>query len=253
MKYFSLFIFLASTLTYSQTIDLNNWVENKKSIDRYKHPQNEISYTIVKDSIDYKIEEQTSSNIISDSVPFSDEFIESKIGKNYGGRMVKKVFNGYFLSYLNGEHGSDFYFISNDGKKAYEIESIRHAKYFFELDGNLFVACGLSHLALSRGFIYSLKFKRKWKATYVENLEVDPKIVFKHIEKIYIITSEKMFRVSPDASLKMVLTFPFNLGIFYPTASVIIKNDLYIAMRSGLLKVKNFENNPTYHWLKEKE
>lgn len=252
MKLFSLLLFLVSTLTYSQSIDLNKWVENKKAIDRYKHPQNNISYIIIEDSLNYRIAKQTSPTRIGDSIPFSDEFIESKIGKNYGGRIVKKVFNGYFLSYLNGEHGSNFYFISNDGKKAYEIESIRHAKYFFELEGELFVACGLSHLASSRGSIYTLKFKRKWKANYVENLEADPEIVFKHFQKTYIITFEKMLSVNQDASLKTILIFPFNIGIFYPTSSVIIKNDLYIAMRSGVLKVKNFSYKPTFHWLEEK-
>ncbi len=253
MKFLSLILFLASTITYSQTIDLNNWVENKKLIDKYKHPQNEISYVIIKDSLNYVISKQTSPTTIGDSIPFSDEFIENKIGENYGGRIVKKVFNGYFLSYLNGEHGSDFYFISNDGKKAYEIESIRHAKYFFEVEGNLFVACGFSHLASSRGSIYSLKFKKKWKATYVENLEASPKIVFKHLQSTYILTHEKMFRVNQDASFNAVLTFPFNIGIFYPTSSVIIKNDLYIAMRSGVLKVKSFSYKPTFHWLEEKQ
>ncbi|MEG0917611.1 MAG: hypothetical protein RSF68_11420 [Myroides sp.] len=252
MKFFSLLLFLITPLTYSQTIDLNNWIENKKSIDRYKHPQNEVSYIIIEDSINYRIAKQTSPTIIGDSIPFSDEFIESKIGKNYGGRIVKKVFNGYFLSYLNGEHGSDFYFISNDGKKSYEIESIRHAKYFFELDGELFVSCGLSHLALSRGSIYKLKFKRKWKATYVENLEAAPEILFKHLQNTYIITHEKMLTINQDTSLNTILTFPFNIGIFYPTSSVIIKNDLYIVMRSGVLKVKNFSYKPTFHWLEEK-
>mgnify|MGYP000950037183 CR=1 FL=1 len=253
MKFFSLILFLASTITYSQTIDLSNWVDNKKSIDKYKHPQNEISYIIIKDSLNYIISKQTSPTIIGDSIPFSEEFIESKIGKNYGGRIVKKVFNGYFLSYLNGEHGSAFYFISSDGNKVYEIESIRHAKYFFELEGKLFVACGLSHLASSWGSIYSLNFKRKWKAAYIENLEADPKIVFKNFQNTYIVTYEKMFRVNQDASLNTVLTFPFNLGIFYPTSSAIIKNDLYIAMRSGVLKVKNFNYKPTFHWLEEKQ
>lgn len=51
MKIFCLLLFLASTLSYSQTIDLNNWVEIQKSIDRYKHPQNETSYIIIKDSV----------------------------------------------------------------------------------------------------------------------------------------------------------------------------------------------------------
>ena len=90
----------------------------------------------------------------------------------------------------------------------------------------MFVACGFSHLASSRGSIYSLKFKKKWKATYVENLEASPKIVFKHLQSTYILTHEKMFRVNQDASFNAVLTFPFNIGIFYPTSSVIIKNDL---------------------------
>lgn len=251
MKYFSLLLILTSTLIYSQNIDLKNWVENKKKIDKYKHPQNEISYIIIEDSINYRITKQTSPTIIGDSIPFSNEFIESKIGKNYGGRIVKKVFNGYFLSYLNGEHGSGFYFISNDGKKAYEMELIRHAKYFFDLEDELFVACGLSHLASSRGSIYKLKFKRKWKATYVENLEADPKIVFKHLKNTYIITYEKMLRVNKGASLTTVLTFPFNIGVFYPTSSVIIDKDLYIAMRSGILKVKNYNYKPTFHWLEE--
>ena len=59
MKFFSLILFLASTLTYSQTIDLGNWVESKKSIDRYKHPQNDISYIIIEDSLNYRISKQT--------------------------------------------------------------------------------------------------------------------------------------------------------------------------------------------------
>lgn len=117
----------------------------------------------------------------------------------------------------------------------------------------MYVACGLSHLAFSRGSIYKLTFKRKWKATYVENLEASPEVVFKHNENNYIITSEKLIRINENASLKTIINFPFTLGIFYPTSAVIIKNDLYIAMHSGVLKVKNFNLKPTFHWLEEKE
>lgn len=248
----SILIFFIPFFIFSQSINLDNWIEIKKGIDKYKHPQNEISYIITKDSVNYRIKKQTSSTIIGDTIPFSDEFIESKVGENYGGRIVKKVFNGYFLSYLNGEHGTAFYFISNDGKKAYEIESIRHAKYFFELQGDLFVACGLSHLVSSRGSIYKLNFKRKWTANYTGNLGADPENIINNGDKVYIITSQNVITFNKESNLKKIVTFPFTIGIFYPTSSVIIKNDLYIAMRSGILLIKNFEYKPTFHWLEEK-
>ena len=60
-----------------------------------------------------------------------------------------------------------------------------------------------------------------------------------------------MLRVNEGASLTTVLTFPFNIGVFHPTSSVIINKDLYIALRSGILKVKNYNYKPTFHWLEE--
>lgn len=70
MKFFSLILFLISTQTFSQTIDLNNWVESKKPIDRYKHPQNKISYVIIKDSTNYRIEKLTTHMKRGDSIIF---------------------------------------------------------------------------------------------------------------------------------------------------------------------------------------
>ena len=88
---------------------------------------------------------------------------------------------------------------------------------------------------------------------YLKNLQADPLNIIQNNKNIYIISSENLLKFKPDDELNTVLTFPFNLGIFYPTSSVIIKNDLYIAMRSGVLKVKNFSYKPTFHWLEEKE
>lgn len=247
-----LFIILIPQLLFSQSIDLDNWIEVKKGINKYKLPTNETSYIIAKDSSNYKIEKRTSFIEKGDTIPFTDEFIENKIGKNYGGRIIHKVFNGYLISYYNGEFGGSLYFISNNGEKYYQIQHMSRIKFFFEINNNLYAADGLSHLGGSRGSILKLHFKRKWRITYHEDLKADALDILKHNNNIYIVTRDNLLQFSPDATLKTILSFPFSIGIFYPTSSVIIKNDLYIAMRSGALQIKNFENKATFHWLEEK-
>lgn len=251
MKFFSLILFLASTLTYSQSIDLNKWVEKPFPL----HTELDLpNYYIAKDKNDDSFKIQTIP-VLLDAIPTSTihTLIEKKFGINNGKRTIKKVFNGYLISYADGEFGGNLYFISDGNKKSYLIAERTRIKFFIETDNELFAFGGLANLGTSRGSAYKLNYKRKWKLEYLKNLQADPLNIIQNNKNIYIISSENLLKFKPDDKLNTVLTFPFNLGIFYPTSSVIIKNDLYIAMRSGVLKVKNFSYKPTFHWLEEKE
>ena len=248
----TIFSFLIFLPLFSQSIDFSNFVEIKSNSSKYKQPNSNNTYYLEKDSLNnYLVSKEKSKRTSIDSIPFSEEHLRKKIGENYGFRTIKKVFNGYLISYNNGEFGGNLYFISNNGKKAYLVERITRIVDFIEINNSLFATSGLAHLASSRGSLYELVFDKKWRTNYKENFKSYPYLYLKNKSETYIITSNNLYKIHSNFSLQNILTLPFSLDIFYPNSSVIITKDLYIAMRSSILQIKNFETNPTFHWYEE--
>nr|WP_298001232.1 hypothetical protein [uncultured Flavobacterium sp.] len=237
MKYFYLLLIVFSNLTHSQSIDLSNWNENKSLINRCKTPSAENYYIIVKDSANYRITKRR---------PGYDAIYEA-LKEN---RTIKKVFNGHLISSYSeiGNYGNLTFLSDNANNKKqdyYVVGNKTNIEFFIEIDENLF--------AIGRNLSYKLEFKKKWELQYIEDLQVSPRYIMIHNNKIYAITNDNLYQFNSDANLKYITTFPFSLISFYPFSAVIIENDLYIAMRSGVLRITNFENKPTFHWYEEKE
>lgn len=114
----TIFSFLIFLPLFSQSIDFSNFVEIKSNNTKYKQPNSNNTYYLEKDSLNnYFVSKEKSKRTSIDSIPFSEEHLRKKIGENHGFRTIKKVFNGYLISYKNGEFGGNLYFISNNGKK----------------------------------------------------------------------------------------------------------------------------------------
>ncbi|RYF84808.1 MAG: hypothetical protein EON98_08230 [Chitinophagaceae bacterium] len=63
-----------------------------------------------------------------------------------------------------------------------------------------------------------------------------------------IVTSQYILKLGNDLKVTEVLKSPFYWGMLYPSSILVDNNDLYLAMRQGVLKIKSFDSTPEYIW-----
>lgn len=234
---------------YSQIVDLSCWkldslptgdrVDSANhSSDNWLFHKNESTFSIIPN--DYKIHK-------GDTLPFSNEFTENL--KKYKIRhVVKKVSNGYIVGFDRGEFGGGLYFTSKDGSDRYVIESPSRVKGIFELNSKFYAIEGLSHLGSSSGKILEIYKDTRWKTKTIIHLEEAPYLASKRGNNVYIITDQHLLRLSENIKIDKLLKAPFYWGILHPSSMIFEYNNIYIAMRKGVLKIENFETNPSYKW-----
>lgn len=66
-------------------------------------------------------------------------------------------------------------------------------------------------------------------------------------EKI-ILTSQHILKCGQDLKVIEILKSPFYWGVLYPSSMIVDNNDVYVAMRKGILKIKAFDTFPEYEW-----
>jgi len=218
----------------------------------WKGKNSKAHWIIEKKSDSIKIRQNYYNYFKGDSLPFGQKQIAKKIKNHYSIRAVKKVNDGYIVGLNGGEFGGGLWFLSTNGKRSYEITPYIRVKDIFIYNNKLYVTRGLAHLGSSYGSIFELKKEKKWEVSKSFKLPGAPIFVLQEKNNILILTSEHLLSFDKNEKLTKILKAPFYWGMFYPSSAIIDSNNIYIAMRKGILKISEFKNNPNYEWLVKK-
>jgi hypothetical protein len=129
----------------------------------------------------------------------------------------------------------------------------KNVKDIFEFNNKIYVTRGLAHLIDGNGGLFEVVYKNgKWNYKFISKLPGTPDITFEENNSLYIITTQHILRYDKNGKMTMLLKSPFYWGYLYPTNSFIKNNDIYLAMRKGILIIRDFESKPKYEWYLKK-
>jgi hypothetical protein len=256
----TLIILLFFQFGKSQEIDLSEWKIDSipftfKKLNEANNSKLHWSFSKLNDTI--RITENKYTRINGDKLPFPIDSVKNISGTKF----IKSVYNGYLIGYNHGEFGGGLKYVSLYNDYSYHVELInkeeewkynhvsRNIREIFEYNGRIYALRGLAHMTLNNGGLYEIIFKDgKWRYKYISNLPGTPSISFKYNNLVYIVTTEHILTFDKLGNLNTILKSPFYWGSLYPTNSFVKDKDIYLAMRKGILVIRNFEIKPSYEW-----
>lgn len=250
-------IFLLFTITvFGQNYELKDFqidsVPTKQN--QWKISNSKKHWTISKINDSIKITNYDFNYFKGDKLPFEIKDVIKKLNTQYYIRAVKKVDDGFLIGLNGGEFGGGLWFLSKDGQSSYEIASYKRVRQIFEYNDKIYVLEGLAHMGVNYGNLLELKKEESWVINKIFNLPDAPNFAIFKNDIVLIITSEYILTFNEYNKLIKTLKVPFYMGSLYPSSAITDKNDIYLAMREGVLKVSLFEYNPEYTWfVKNKE
>jgi len=248
-----MFLF-ATFIMFGQNYTLENFETDSIPIreNLWKANRSKDSWIINKTNDSIKIKRNDFNYFKGDSLPFGQKEVAKKLDNQYSIRAVKKVEDGYIIGLNNGEFGGGLWFLSANGKSSYEIMPYRRIHQIFEFNAKLYVIEGLAHMGSNNGNLLELKKEGNWQVSQTYKLPGAPRFIITEKDNILIVTSEYLMSFNKYEKLIEVLKAPFYWGSLYPSSAIIIDNDIYIAMRKGILKISKFKYSPNYEWFVKK-
>lgn len=247
------FIFFLTLTNFclAQAPDLTNWkIDTLPTGDKiYPANHSQDNWIFSNSGEKWKIVRNDFSREKGDSFPFTPDFIDKNLKEIKGNRFVKQTPDGYFVGLNKGEFGGGLYFIKPDGLDGYEMASYLNIRSIFEYNSRYFAIEGLAHLGGQRGQIIEIyKEDTVWKYKSLINLIEAPDLITDYKNEKIIVTSQYILKFGEDFKVSEVLKSPIYWGMLYPSSILIDKNDLYLSMRQGILKIKTFDSTPDYEW-----
>lgn len=258
----------------SQEIDLSKWKRDSiplgiglSFIEKDKLYQTKLS----KDNWSFRIHNDTVKIVNNDyKIDNGDSlFYKGELMKLPPRKYIKKVFNGYLIGINDNEYiGNSLKFLSTlENNKIVDLEKIENIstsknynnkrqriisnniRKIFEFNNTLYGFQGGGIIENSPGMIIEIFYKNGvWKYKNIKNIIEVPIISFLHNEKLYIITNQHILRMDKNMRIKQVLKSELKWGQINLSNAFIKNNDIFIAMRGGILIIRDFENNPNYEW-----
>ena len=257
----------------SQVIDLSEWKRDSlplgtglsfiKNDELYKATlsKNNWSFKISNDTV--KIENNHFKIDKGDSLSYEGNLFQLPPRK-----YIRKVFNGYLIGLNDNEYiGNSLKFLSNQNDtKLFDIEKIENSsdslhyknrqliisdniRKIFKFNKRIYAFQGGVSLDISPGLIIEIFYKNeKWNYKPIKRMIEVPKISFLHNNNLYMITNQYIFSMDKNMQIKQVLKSKIKWGHLNLSNAFIKKKDIYIAMRKGILIIRDFENNPIYEW-----
>lgn len=245
---------LASILMFGQSYNLKDFeIDSLPTIkNQWKSHNSKQHWSISKTNDSIKISNYDFNYFKGDKLPFNNREIAKKFNFQSTIRSIKKVENGFIIGLNGGEFGGGLWFLSKDGESAYEIAPYKRIRQIFEFNNKTYVLEGLAHMGGNYGSLLEIKKEQKWKIHKTFNLPDAPNFAIFKNDLVLIITSEHIMTFNEFDRLIKTVKAPFYWGSFYPSSAITDKNDIFIAMRKGILKISSFEYNPEYTWFVKK-
>lgn len=246
-----IFFLTLYNLCEAQVPDLTNWkIDTLPTGDRiYPANHSQDNWIFSKSGENWAIVRNNFKREKGDSFPFTPDFIDKNLKEIKGNRFVKKTSDGYLVGLNKGEFGGGLYFIKPDGLDGYEMAGYLNIHNIFEYNSKYFAIEGLAHLGGQRGQIIEIfKADTVWKYKSLTSLIEAPALITDYNNENIIVTSQYILKFGKDLKVSEILKSPFYWGMLYPSSILIDNNDLYLAMRQGVLKIKKFDSTPEYEW-----
>jgi hypothetical protein len=250
--YATIFFLTFCCLSQAQQVpDLTNWRLDTLPVgDKiYAANQSENNWIFIKKDNKWQIEQNSFTKEKGDKFTFTADFIDRNLKEIKGSRFVKKIPDGFLVGLNKGEFGGGLYFIKIDGMDGYQMASSLNIHSIFEYNSRYFSIEGLSHLGGQRGQIIEIfKEDELWKYKSLTKLIEAPDLIADYNNEKIIVTSQYILRFGKDLKITEILKSPVYWGMLYPSSIIVDRNDIYLAMRHGILKIKAFDTLPEYEW-----
>ena len=231
----------------SKALDLSRWKIQPLSIesDRIEEAGNSGNHWrfVIRENQLLVVQDKREKRIYN-KLPFSEDFIARNGGLFYGKRCFKKVENGIIVGLDHGEFGGGLLFVSADESEIYYLDKHLKIRAFFEIGSKIYSVVR----RVLDGKIIEIYQDDIWKYKSVAKLEKPPLVVHKNKDYYLIITRENLVKLTKHLEIEHILEAPISWNVLYPTSIYVDNNDLFIAMRKGILKIENYQLKPMFEW-----
>jgi hypothetical protein len=155
---------------------------------------------------------------------------------------IMPVNDGYLIAINSGEWGGYLEWYSKDGRRKYKISDDKVFE-FKKRGDQIFAIEGINHLGTSKGNLIEIKkINSKWVSAHIIKLPFAPFGICLNLHNNFIIgTSDNIIEVQRNKTYKVIYTQPiwntYDNTYLYPRSLFIKKNNLYVGMRKGILKL----------------
>jgi len=158
-----------------------------------------------------------------------------------------KIDGGNLIGINRGEWGGKLSFVSNNkDKKEIEIKE-GNIKFIFEFNDKIYFIEGLAHLSYSGGAIFELK-KDGENFSYENIMEFDdaPEAFTIYGNKLLIAT-HRNFYVVENFKKELIFENTFWSSLYPNSIAVVDNENIYMGIRSGLVKLDLTNKNITFY------
>jgi hypothetical protein len=213
-----------------------------------------------------QIQVEIPKNLVETEIPKSntDELRELKFSTNeFGVKIVSnklniekvkgkyttklKIDDGTLIGINGGEWGGKLSFIPNTNKKD-EIElKIGNIKFIFEFKDKIYFIEGLAHGIFNGGAIFELK-KQGLNFSYEKLIELDDApMAFTIYENKLLLATYQNFYVVENFKKELIFENTFWSGLYPNSITIINYENVYMGMRSGLVKLDLTNKKMTFY------
>ena len=159
---------------------------------------------------------------------------------------VRRVDDGYLIGVDRGEFGGGLYFSSLDGLSTYQIQEYLRIHEIVKFNQRIIATEGLAHMSLNGGSLLEVYREGSWKVRKIAKLPDAPSIVKPYKNNLLIIGHNYISLLTKDLQVLPLVKAPYSWGAFNATSALIDKDDLYLAIWGGVLRIKHFAGSPIY-------
>ena len=234
-KLLALLLVLSAPSACGQALNLTCWQAD--SLAPSAHASSLYAWGFARQGAEWVIARQKVSSHRGDSLVFTKPTAHgATLAPERADRYVKRITSGYLVGINYGEFGGGLYFVGLDGTRLAEIETSLRVRQIFEFDHRLFAAGGFRE-----GCIEELLYREgTWQARQLTHLPEPPLLTQEYGGDLLVVSQNFVHRVGPDFKVVSQLQLPPHSSWPYPSALLVAQGDLYLALGTGILHVKQF-------------
>lgn len=182
----------------------------------------------------------------------ADIFLSATFQKGKGVVKSLKIQKGYMVSNNRGEMGGDLYIVSPDKRQSSLIAPGITASGLHNY-ANKIVALNaiFSSVSSGKGEVLEVFYDKKWECKKIIDLPEAPIISLVINDLMIIVASNEIYLLDVNFSIEKVIQLPFSLATLYPSSICGNKNEIFIGMRSGVLRVARLKSSSSLEWYRK--